>query len=224
MVRFDATLNNDGVNVSYNATSPNYPGEHASGSALLKYLGMSPEAWIIYGVTHKFPFKVSMDSLYANGKLIYGVQDSAELQRIAAEKAAADAAAEAARIAALEAEQLRLKNEMLASSTATWAEGVKEEAAAAVAAQNVAIPDCGQGTWGVCEKIIVAPPAKCLEGTTRTVKCPKDPNKMVTQRCVNGAWVTLPADEKAACGEDPGKLILAAIIIAIVLVFLRSKV
>lgn len=63
---------------------------------------------------------------------------------------------------------------------------------------------------------------QCPEGTTRTVKCPKDPNKTVTQKCVNGTWVTLPADE-TKCEENPEAMIIVAAVILIILFFVSRK-
>jgi len=64
---------------------------------------------------------------------------------------------------------------------------------------------CGQG----------ALPA-CVEGTTRTVKCPTS-GLMITQKCTGNAWVTIPEDKLKceAAKVDYSKYLIVAVIIVI---------
>jgi hypothetical protein len=59
----------------------------------------------------------------------------------------------------------------------------------------------------------------CQEGTTRTVKCPKN-GKDVLQKCVGGAWVTVPGEEKKC--EDTDYTVLAIIAVLIVVFFFAA--
>lgn len=68
---------------------------------------------------------------------------------------------------------------------------------------------------------ITPPAAPCQEGTTRSVKCPKT-QQMITQQCVNGAWVTIKADEKKCAEEDYTMWIVGIIAILIIIYFLRK--
>ena len=71
--------------------------------------------------------------------------------------------------------------------------------------------------------IITPPVTGCTSGTTRQVPCQKDPNKLVTQECVSGTWVTTKVDEKKCAGEDPAKAIVVAVILVLVIIYLGSK-
>jgi len=53
----------------------------------------------------------------------------------------------------------------------------------------------------------------CTEGKTRTVVCPTDSNKIVTQKCVGGVWVTTGVCLKK--DADNMKYIIAIVIIVI---------
>lgn len=66
------------------------------------------------------------------------------------------------------------------------------------------------------------PAAACPEGTTRQVMCPKS-NKMITQKCVSGQWVT--QDLKGCITEEETNLglLLALIILIAVFLFLVRK-
>lgn len=62
---------------------------------------------------------------------------------------------------------------------------------------------------------------RCAQGTTRQVPCPKDPNKLVTQECVGGFWVTTKVDEKKCETEyhaldDIAKAVVVGIILVII--------
>jgi len=57
------------------------------------------------------------------------------------------------------------------------------------------------------------PPVVCVEGTTRSVKCPNT-NTMITQKCVGGVWTTTKEEEKK-CGMDYTKYIILIVIIGI---------
>lgn len=68
----------------------------------------------------------------------------------------------------------------------------------------------------VAQPPVSPPAAACPEGTTRQVKCPKN-NKMVTQKCVNGLWVTQDAkgcvtDQERILGTAIGVIVLVVII------------
>lgn len=61
----------------------------------------------------------------------------------------------------------------------------------------------------------------CTPGTTRQVPCPNDPNKLVTQECIEGFWVTTKVDEKKCENEyraldDLAKAIVIGIILVII--------
>ncbi len=87
----------------------------------------------------------------------------------------------------------------------------------------------GYGGCGNCimteiiwQRIATSPPpaSGCTEGTTRTVKCPKN-GKYVTQKCVGGSWVTMPGEESKCSSDDTARAIIAAVILVIIILFLR---
>ncbi|NJD76950.1 MAG: hypothetical protein FIB08_07635 [Candidatus Methanoperedens sp.] len=66
------------------------------------------------------------------------------------------------------------------------------------------------------------PAAACPEGTTRQVMCPKS-NKMITQKCVSGQWVTQDAKGCITDEETNLGLLLALIVLIAVFLFLVRK-
>ncbi|HWQ95924.1 MAG TPA: hypothetical protein VN368_00990 [Candidatus Methylomirabilis sp.] len=73
---------------------------------------------------------------------------------------------------------------------------------------------------GVLYQSPTAPPA-CTPGTTRQVRCPSDPDKIVTQECLNGSWVNIKTDENK-CADDYTKIIVIAVIVIAFFIMLRK--